>query len=274
MRRLEKINRESNAPITAPEGPIVTLTTFGQRLETTFYAIESIAQGTALPSRITLWVSHEDHERALPASLARLKTRGLEILPCPDYGSHKKYFPEVQRSPDLAEPFITADDDTIYPRYWLAKLMQAYRQNPESIYCFRAHKICFRSEGMFENYKSWVAAIGKQPSHLHFSTGDCGVLFPPRMRKVLHDAGDEFTKYCPKADDIWLNYHAFKSGVKVAMVVTVPKRFYEIPGTRGGALAKYNNGLGGNDIQLGNTYSENDQKLLYTYQQNDTPSRV
>ena len=125
MWRLKKTNLTSSQSILEPTGPVVTLTTFDKRIDSVFYAIESIAAGKVLPSRLTLWLEHELMADALPDSLQRLQARGLEILGTEDLGPHKKYYPEIQNERDEDRPFVTADDDTLYPVYWLQKLVES-----------------------------------------------------------------------------------------------------------------------------------------------------
>ncbi len=269
MRELENLNHHSDQSILDPAGPVVSLTTFGKRIDSVFYTIESIARGQQLPSRLTLWLNHEEYDSELPNSLKRLQYRGLDIRACTDRGPHKKYLPEVQAYPDLDVPFVTADDDTLYPRYWLNNFKMAYEKDSSNIYCYRAHRIGLTTNSHFAPYKSWQKCLSKRPSHLNFSTGDCGVLFPPKMRQILHSAGEGFLELCPKADDIWLNYHALKFNIPVSQIVRVPKRFYEVPGTRDGALSAFNNGQGGNDKQLSNTYSLTDRQRLAAIQRDE-----
>ena len=256
MKRLKNANLNSNESIISAGGPVVSLTSFGQRVEEVFYTIESIACGNLLPSRLTLWLEFEIIDNGLPESLKRLQARGLEIKGVEDLGPHKKYFPEVTSDRDQEKAFVTADDDTLYPNYWLEKLNSRFLIYPDCIHCFRAHRIRFDENGNLANYASWDKCLSKDASHLHFSTGSCGVLFPPKMREKLRELGKSYEKLCPYADDIWLNYVALTNGIKVRQVVSVAKRFYEIPGTRNGALADYNNGKGGNDIQIEKTYSK------------------
>ena len=71
------------------------VTSFGERLKVVFYTIESIANGSQLPSRLTLWVEKEWLDKGLPDSLQRLQKRGLEIKETENLGPHKKYFPEI-----------------------------------------------------------------------------------------------------------------------------------------------------------------------------------
>ena len=255
MGRLREINLTSQVPICG-EGPIVSLTSFGSRVNEVFYAIESIACGTLKPARISLWLEHDIIEQGLPDSLLRLQKRGLDIRGVEDLGPHKKYYPEVMSDRDQNAAFVTADDDTLYPQYWLQTLTSSYQNYPDDIQCFRAHRIVLTEQESLAPYASWEPCLSNEASHWHFSTGSCGVLFPPKMRHALRNLGKEYQDLCPCADDIWLNSVALSSDVKVRQVVWVPKRFYEVPGTRQGALADYNNGKGGNDIQLAKTYSQ------------------
>src|ERR1700761_4729145 len=90
--RLWWISRHSNAPITDPGGPVVSLTTYGARSRKVYLVIESIARGTMLPSRIILWIDNENLFNNLPLSIKRLVQRGLEVKLCPNYGPHTKYY--------------------------------------------------------------------------------------------------------------------------------------------------------------------------------------
>ena len=101
-------------------GPVVSLTTYGKRANKAYLAIESIARGSLLPSRLILWLDEQVLYDDLPAPLFRLTRRGLEIKLCKNYGPHKKYYPYVESQTTFTSPLVTADDDTIYPRSWLA----------------------------------------------------------------------------------------------------------------------------------------------------------
>ena len=113
------INRLATTPVTEPGGPVVSLTTFGKRSEKVFFAIESIANGDARPSRLILWIDDEVLLNNPPATIRRLAKRGLEVKPCKNYGPHKKYYPYVESEQTFSAPLVTADDDVLYPQYWL-----------------------------------------------------------------------------------------------------------------------------------------------------------
>jgi hypothetical protein len=262
MKRLARQNLESRESLLDPAGPVVSLTTFGARLQGVFYTLESIGAGTLKPSRLVLWLEHELIEQGLPETLQRLRKRGLEVCGTEDYGPHKKYLPQVMSEPHPTRPLVTADDDVLYPRDWLAGLMRAHERLPEAIVCFRAHRIAFDAQGQLLPYAQWPACEDTRPDHRHFLTGVSGVLYPVRMQLALRERGLAFQSCCPRADDIWLNATALRTGVPVAQITPVGRTFFEIPGTRSNGLARGNVQGGGNDAQLRATFTPEELERL------------
>ena len=87
------LNIYGRAAITKPEGPVVSLTTYGARLRTVCLAIESIARGRVLPSRIILWIDDKSVIGNLPPAIRRLVQRGLEVRFCPKLRTSQKVLP-------------------------------------------------------------------------------------------------------------------------------------------------------------------------------------
>lgn len=259
---LDAANRQARTPAVQPDGPVVSLTTYGPRLGLVHYTLESIAAGRLKPSRLVLWLDHALYDAGLPDTLRRLQARGLEVKATDDLLSHKKYYPQVASEPGSALPLVTADDDVIYPAYWLQALVDHSARHPGAITCFRAHCVGFEPDGRLAPYESWPGCRATVPSALHFTTGVSGVLYPDSMQQALREAGTGFLQVCPRADDIWLNLVALRSGHPVAQVTPLGRRFFELPGTREGALARYNVQGGGNDRQLAATYTESDLARL------------
>lgn len=267
LARLTERNRRCQDSVVAPGGPVVSVTSYGPRVQQVFYTLETIGRGQLKPSRLILWLTHDLIEQGLPESLQRLQARGLEVLGCPDWGPHKKYFPYVMAEQEFQQPLVTADDDHLYPADWLQRLSLAYRQNPAVVHCYRAHQAVFNDDGSFRRYGQWRPCFSTEPSHRHFSTGASGVLFPPPLLQGLRQRGDAFMAVCPRADDIWLNAVAFREGFAVHQLGAWPRLFYETPDTRSHGLLKENGGQGGgNDRQLAQTYTEAERRLLQQLQ--------
>ena len=122
VERLKAANRHGTFRITAPGGPVVSLTSFGKRIDSVYLAIESIARGSTLPSELILWLDDETRYNSLPSTLERLARRGLTIKLSKNYGPHTKYYPYISSQHEFSLPLVTADDDIIYPRDWLHNL--------------------------------------------------------------------------------------------------------------------------------------------------------
>jgi hypothetical protein len=231
----------------------VSLTSHGRRLGSVFIAIESIARGDCKPRSLFLYLSEQEEGR-IPGSLKRLVERGLQVVFTKDLGPHTKYYPYVESQIDLGSTpssvsLVTADDDKIYPRDWLQKLVTVRRTNQRSILCYRAKDVIV-VDGVFAPYRTWpVHRQGQGDSQL-FLTGVSGVLYPHFFLVELKRLGTKFMATCPKADDIWLNFVASQNGVEIIQLPQEGTEFPSIPMSSRGALQRFNVGEGGNDKSI------------------------
>lgn len=249
-------NRFGTHPVVVEGGPVVSLTSYSTRLRRVHITLESIAAGTLLPSRLILWVDEEAVLADLPAPLRRLQARGLEVKRCNNYGPHKKYFPYVQ-SERIAAPLVTADDDVLYPDTWLAGLRAAHEQTPEQVVCYMAKQVGIEN-GVIQPYHGWSTQLEKVPSLRNFAIGVSGVLYPAALQEVLKREGEAFLQITPKADDIWLHWHALRSGVRVRQISETDEHFLSVPGTQDIALYSSNLKQGGNDQVIAKLYTADD----------------
>ncbi|WP_156466020.1 MULTISPECIES: hypothetical protein [unclassified Rathayibacter] len=248
--------------VTAPGGPVVSLTTYGRRTILVHLAIESIARGTQRPGRLILWLD-EDNSLARPTpGLRRLRARGLEIERTPDLGPHKKYFPYAMSIEDHRLPLVTADDDTLYPTRWLLELTAAHEEHPDAVIAHRAHRVVV-GEGTLAPYREWRSADPGTLSLRNFAVGVGGVLYPPAFLSVLRARGDAFTAVAPFADDVWLHSTAVRDRRPVLRIDALAEsEFLPVRGSRTKGLFSANVDSGGNDRQIAATYSAEDLQAL------------
>lgn len=245
-------NKNSKESILDLNGPVVSLTTYGRRTQQVYLAIESISRGLLRPSRLILWIDEVDVLRHLPVELLRLQKRGLEIKICQNYGPHKKYYPYLLEQESFEKPLVIADDDTFYPRDWLSRLDQAYREQPRMIYCYRARRIKMDGHDMTP-YTTWKMVRDTDASYLNLATGCAGVMYPAEVLEYIKKQGTAFQQCCPMGDDLWLHANSILAGFRIRQVV---KKFHllEIPGTQANALYRTNISEG-NDAQIEKTYA-------------------
>ena len=264
--RFYLINRLGGRPVTEPGGPVVSLTTYGKRSRQVYFAIESIARGEVRPSRLILWIDDERLINNLPEAIRRLQDRGLEVKSCRNYGPHTKYYPYVDSQGSFNTPFVTADDDILYPHYWLRRLIDANREYSDAIHCYWAHVLNVDATGI-GRYADFQLCISTRSSSNHIALGVMGVIYPPSFLTLLKRSGTAFETCCPKADDLWLHVHALRTGYKVRQILpSLPYySFQGIPGTQHTALSYENVTYGdGNDQQIAATYTQADIEILRT----------
>lgn len=236
------------------EGPIVSLTSYGNRLSFVYLAIESIIQGDVPPRRILLWVEDPLIVKSPSLFLRRQQLRGVEILLSEKLGPHTKYFPFVSRQ---ASTFVTADDDMFYPHYWLSNLLKEHLACPNKIICYRGHEIAFNKQSI-ERYDLWTEAQPGSSTPLVFFTGVFGALYPKSFSIALQKSGKGFIEKAFQADDIWLNHVAFKSKITPKIINCRNIDFISTPMTQSSSLKSINVAGGRNDKILAATYSQSD----------------
>lgn len=193
---------------------IVSLTTYGRRLNEVASTIESIMQGSLKPNKILLWLEEGMKSDILPITLQCQKKRGLDILYCKDLRSYKKLIPTLIKYPDAV--IITIDDDVIYHYDLVERLVNQHIQHPHHIIANRVHRIKLSDNNIPAQYMEWEFNNNpKDDSPLNFLTGVGGVLYPPHSLhpEVLNE--NTFMTICKYADDIWFYSMALLKGTRI-----------------------------------------------------------
>ncbi|HET9648794.1 MAG TPA: hypothetical protein VFP34_11240 [Microlunatus sp.] len=258
---LTGINARSSRPVTGDADVVVSLTTFGSRLESVAYTVESIAAGTVRPRRLVLWLDDPAAYENRPTNLRRLEARGLEVGLTDNLGPHTKYFPALDGALASGLPLVTADDDILYPRSWLAGLMAAAAAHPGVVNCYRASVVALSGDRLAA-YVRWPRCTDTQTSVARFGTGVSGVHYPLAMVRELQRRGTAFIDSCLKADDIWLHWVALRAGIPVRQIDARPRHFPMLPGTQEQSLVADNLVLGRNDDYIAALYDSGDVATL------------
>lgn len=192
---------------------IVSLTTYGPRINEVFLTIESIGFQSKKPRRVILWLDEDEFNiDTLPNTLKKQQDRGLEILFCKNYKSYKKLIPTLKI--DSYSSIITIDDDILYPYYFIDELIMESKKYPKTIIGYRCHKIKL-SNGKPLPYKKWEYETKDTiPSELILPTGVGGIYYP---RECFNDEwvnDEKFMKLSPTADDLWFKVMSIRSGLK------------------------------------------------------------
>lgn len=227
---------------------IVSLTSYGKRVEQVHLTIESIMQQTQKPSRIILWLSRDEFmDKPVPLLLSRMESRGLEIRFCEDYKSYKKLIPTLIMEPEAT--IITVDDDIIFPPTTIEHLCILHKKYPHDVITMRAHRIRFDSNGEMLPYSQWEHEVGYYyRGHDVMPTGGAGTLYPHGCFHTDTCREDLFMKLAPHADDFW--FRAMTSLTHTPVIIVGDFDWNEFVSTDpgDGLYATVNHAL--NDTQL------------------------
>lgn len=199
---------------------IVSLTSYPKRFKTLCIGLKSIFNQTVLPDKIILYLDDTVDDNEILPELKEMQKYGLEIVKRPEnIKPHKKYFYAMKEYPD--DIIITVDDDAIYNRYLIEKLMNSYRKYPKCVSAVRVHKIAFDEKKQVKNYNDWLWDCKNinLPSMQLFATGVAGVLYPPHCMNEEVLNLENIKKLSLNNDDIWLK---FMQMLSKTLIVRVP----------------------------------------------------
>lgn len=179
---------------------IVSLTSYGERLNELQYTLYSLVSQSVRPEKIIVNLAEKDF-LSVPPILRLFESYGVEYCKTEDLKSYKKLIPTLQKYPDKI--IVTADDDLYYPYDWLEKLWEGHIKYPDCVICHLTKTICF-NEGKLIPYNNLKYNNDfMSPSYSNFILSGAGALFLPK--KFYSDICNTelFLKLCPFADDIW-----------------------------------------------------------------------
>ena len=231
---------------------IVSLTSFPARIQTVHRTIRSILGQSVRPEKLILWLAKSQFPNRrgdLPQELKELARFGLEIKWCEDIRSYKKLIPTLKLYP--CKTIVTADDDVLYPRFWLEKLWQEHIKHPDCVIVHRSRKIAHDGRNI-KPYRQWPILTNamKPERFLVLQTGIGGVLYPVGCftDEVFNE--DTFRKVAPNADDIWFWAMAVLNGKCVHQAYSYESTLPTVEGTQEVSLSQKNYLDGENDWQL------------------------
>lgn len=205
------------------EEVVVSLTSFGKRINEVYLSIESVMQGTLKPNRIVLWLSESEFKgKTLPITLQKQQKRGLQIEYCEDIRSYSKIVPAMLKYPNAC--VVTIDDDVLYEFDLLENIVKAHLDCPEDVCACRIHRITLDANQKPNSYMEWQWEVWPQDkSKLNFLTGVGGVLYPAHCFAEEFFNKEAFMSLCPNADDVWINAMILMSERHISKVYTHSK---------------------------------------------------
>lgn len=254
IRRISQVKRyHSEALPSCEDGApeiVVSLTSYGSRLDEVHLAIRSIMDQSVRPNRIVLYLDRPDNETKLNSNLEKLQHFGLEIrFGVDNLKAHNKFQYARKEFPDAV--IITIDDDVVYPSDAIGSLMRCHHRFPKCVVARRAHRIKANAQNEILPYKDWEGEWREKdprPRNSLLATGVGAVLYPPRCFSDIVADSELIRELALQNDDLWLKAIEILEGIEVVSVNTDTPHPFIIAGTQHDTLNSSNVEQGENDV--------------------------
>ena len=216
---------------------IVSLTSYGHRLQSVDLSVLSILNQSVIPKKIILWLHKEDMP-LVPNRLAKLQNNVFELRETKLSKSHSKLIPALNAFPNL--PIITIDDDLLYPKHFLAKFIQVHKSHPEAIVANQYRIIQKNENNSWKAYEDWPMNAPVNNGKFVLPLGFGGVLYPPNS---LHEEVfnlEQMLALTPHADDLWFKTMALKQSTTVIANEEASRNLLPIWGSQKTSLKQIN----------------------------------
>jgi len=226
-KRLDGHINKNGKVVTAAEHPAitVTLTTIRSRLKYVPKVVESLLSQTLPPTYIDLNISAEPYlldEGVLendPILLNLMEQPLLRVNWVFNTGPYRKIWGVLKDhffgSPKQDRCFVTVDDDTLYPSYFLEQLYESYLRH-DCVIAFRGRYISLGSDGI-ASYDKWKWGE-MTPSLNNLPTGKDGVFYSTKFFTADFLKLEDAQRIAPTADDLWIKWHCALNGVPAVIL--------------------------------------------------------
>lgn len=243
---------EENLPV------LISLTTISGRLNRLYKTIESIKKQTAKIHSINLYISEEPYllDQGISRNtqeLLELHSLGVNIYLVPNTGPYRKQIPIIyqlkKNKASPRTPFITIDDDVIYPN----DIIQKFIDVKDNVVVAHRGRCMVLGENEIADYKLFQPPKDKK-HYLNLGTGKNGILyrlgfFPDKINGYIGPL------LIPTADDLWCKW--ITGFYCISTVILEPEAAYNPkldfpesdPQDKNGLFHKFNN-KGSNDVSI------------------------
>lgn len=193
---------------------IVSLTSFPDRMNGLHLTVESVLNQTITADLVVIWLASSQFPNGLddvPVTLKRLLSDKCQICWCEDMRSYKKLVPSLVEYPD--DVIVTIDDDIIYERTLIEKLLSGYELHPDCIIVSRVTKFHSCNGVLFHD--DGGCSYWEQPSYLNKLVGCGACLYPPGSLDSEVLDYEVAKQLAPTSDDIWFWLMGVKAGTRV-----------------------------------------------------------
>lgn len=201
----------------------INITTINSRLDLCAATVWSLMQQTLVPDQINIWISKDkylsdDGISDVPTWIYDLNKINniVRVIYVNNTGPYRKIIPAIRQAKD-DDILIYADDDVIYAKTWLEKLINIFMHYKGNMVV--ASRIREKKKNVFGIYQSYsmlsLCNTNKIFNKDFIITGVGGCVLSRKHILDKYIYMDDFLNVCPRADDIWISKIIELSGTEV-----------------------------------------------------------
>jgi hypothetical protein len=154
-------------------------------------------------------------QRAYPSAADLRLPRGIEVMPCEDFGPVTKLLPALAAEPGAH--LVVVDDDVVYPRDFLRTLLDATRRHPGCALGYRGVRLA-PPQPLVDLEHVFATAIAESVT-VDILFGTWGYLLPPgTLDAAVHPRTGEAFRW---TDDVWVSGQLARAKVPRLVVPAV-----------------------------------------------------
>lgn len=192
---------------------IVNVTTISDKVNLCSATLWSILNQSVKPDKVILWISVDGYmaDGGIPIQPEFISDLNkilniFEVRYTENIGPYRKIIPAL-RVFNQDETLVYADDDVIYGKQWLQKMLERYeegnKQNPVAV---RVRRIENNFLGLVKSYLAYPIVTEKtELTDRYIITGIGGCVLNRRHIEDKYIFNDDFKTIAPMTDDLWIS---------------------------------------------------------------------
>jgi len=199
----------------------ICMTTIDSRLPRIKHVVNSLLAQTLKPYKILINISKEPYllDKGInekdPILEEICTDKSVSINWVENIGPYRKIYPFLEKhfsqSVTNEKIFITIDDDTIYPDYFVQQLYDKFIET-NNIVAFRGRCIEMDNKSI-ATYDKWTWGKDVQ-SFRNLPTGKDGIIYSTKFFSKEFLNIQKIKEIAPTVDDLWIKWHCALNGVK------------------------------------------------------------
>ena len=192
----------------------VSVTTTNRRLGLFFYGLQSLVRQNYEEFKIVINLSKEAYlfDDGIDSIPDWMEGKNVQVNFVENTGSYRKLVPLIENVGE-EDIVVTADDDMLYSKQWLSKIVKEAGKYPDSIVCGGARHIKKNIFGRLQNYSSWRHSVAPETAMDLIPLGGFGAAYRKKLVDLNFITDAAFREYAPTADDLWFRIASMRKNV-------------------------------------------------------------